>query len=109
MLSDNSDTANSKTKYFKKHKFIFDEREELFKKKYADYVGDYRKIVITKENEKLYITYDLYSKQILVPDANDFFLTNDFQFIHFTRNTENKIVEIQVKHKDGYLEKFRRQ
>ena len=55
------------------------------------------------------MTYDLYSKQILVPDATDFFLTNYFQFIRFTRNTENKIVEIQVRHKDGYLEKFRRQ
>ena len=108
-LSGNTDTTKSKTKYFKKQKLIVNEREEFFKKKYTDYVGDYRKIVITKENEKLYMTYDLYSKQILVPDANDFFLTNDFQFIRFTRNTENKIVEIQVRHKDGYLEKFRRQ
>lgn len=108
-LSGNTDTAKSKTKYFKKQKLIVDEREEFFKKKYDDYIGDYRKIVITKENEKLYMTYDLYSKQILVPDANDFFLTNDFQFIRFTRNTEDKVVEIQVRHKDGYLEKFRRQ
>jgi len=108
-LSANTDAAKSKTKYFKKQELIVDEREEFFKKKYDDYIGDYRKIVITKENEKLYMTYDLYSKQILVPDANDFFLTNDFQFIRFTRNTENRIVEIQVRHKDGYLEKFRRQ
>ena len=108
-LSGKTDTAKSKTKYFKKQKLIVDEREEFFKKKYADYVGDYRKIVITKENEKLYMTYDLYSKQILVPDASDFFLSNDFEFIRFTRNTENKIIEIQVRHKDGYLEKFHRQ
>ncbi len=108
-LSGNTDTAKSKTKYFKKEKLVIDEREQFFKKKYADYVGDYRKIIIAQENEKLYMTYDIYSKQILVPDANDFFLTNDFEFIRFTRNTENKIIEIQVRHKDGYLEKFRRQ
>lgn len=108
-LSGNTDTAKAKTKYFKKQKLIVDEREEFFKKRYADYVGDYRKIVITKENEKLYMTYDLYSKQILVPEAVDFFLTKDFEFIRFTRNLENKIVEIQIRHKDGYLEKFRRQ
>jgi hypothetical protein len=108
-LSGNTDTAKSKTKYFKKQKLVVDEREAFFKRKYADYVGDYRKIVITKENEKLYMTYDLYSKQILVPDANDFFITNDFEFIRFTRNKENNIIEIQIKHKDGYLEKFRRQ
>ena len=108
-LLENTGTAKSKTKYFKRQELIVDEREGFFKKKYADYVGDYRKIVITKEDEKLYMTYDLYLKQILVPDANDFFLTNDFEFIRFKRNVENKIVEIQVRHKDGYLEKFRRQ
>ena len=108
-LSGKTDTTKSKTKYYKKQKLVIDDREEFFKKKYDNYIGDYRKIVITKENEKLYMTYDLYSKQILVPDASDFFLTNDFQFIRFTRNTEDKIVEIQVRHKDGYLEKFRRQ
>jgi len=108
-LSGNMNTKQSKTKYFKKQKLILDEREEFFKKKYDDYVGGYRKIVITKENEKLFMTYDLYSKQILVPDANDFFITNNYAFIRFTRNKENKIVEIQIRHKDGYLEKFRRQ
>ena len=55
------------------------------------------------------MTYDIYSKQILMPDASDFFVTDDFEFIRFTRNAENKIREIQVKHKDGYLEKFRKQ
>ncbi|MBX3252655.1 MAG: hypothetical protein KF862_00835 [Chitinophagaceae bacterium] len=107
-LSENTDTSKSRTKYFKSQKLIIDGREEFFKKKYPDYVGDYRKITITKENERLYMTYDLYSKQLLVPEANDFFVTNDFEFIRFTRSTENKIIGIQIKHKDGYLEKFRR-
>jgi hypothetical protein len=107
-LSDNTDTTKSKTKYFKKQKLIADENEEFFKGKYDDYIGNYRKIVITKENEKLFMTYDLYSKQILVPYSNDFFITDDFEFIRFTRNTEDKVAEIQIKHKDGYLEKFRR-
>ena len=108
-LSGNIDTTNSKVRYFKKQKLIFDERGIFFKKKYDDFAGDYRKIVITKENDNLFMTYDLYSKQILIPNANDFFVTNDFEFLRFTRNTDNKIIEIQVKFKDGYLEKFRRQ
>ena len=44
----------------------------------------------------------------MIPDANDFFITNDFEFVRFKRDAQNKVTEIQVKHKDGYFEKFRK-
>jgi len=108
-LSGKMDRINSKTKYFKKEKLFNDEREEFFKKNYDDFVGDYNKIIITKQNEKLYMTYDLHTKQILIPEAKDFFLTADFQFIRFARDNKNKVIEIQIRHKDGYMEKFGRE
>lgn len=54
------------------------------------------------------MTYDFYLRQLLIPDAIDFFLTERFKFVRFVRNTNNEVVEIQIKHKDGYLEKFRK-
>lgn len=104
--SSNLDTGKLKTKYYKREKNLSVEREDYFKKEYDDYIGNYRKIVIAKENEKLYMIYDSYVKRILFPEAYGYFLVNDFQFVKFIRNKDNKVIEIQIKHKDGYLEKF---
>lgn len=100
------DTTKSKIKYFKNKKPITDNSNEYFRKYYNDFVGDYRKITVTNENQKLFMTYDRYSKQLLVPESINFFATRDFQFVRFIRNTHNKVTEIQIRHKDGYLEKF---
>jgi hypothetical protein len=108
-LPANIDTVRSPTRYYKKIKLVFDDREKNFIKYFDTYVGGYRKITIIKEGDKLFMIYGLFSKQLLIPDAIDFFLTHDFAFIRFERNAENKITGIQVKHKDGYLEKFRRE
>lgn len=97
-----------RTKYFKSIKTIGNEREHLFQKHYGEFVGDYRKIKVNVENERLYITYDQYTKVLLVGDAMDFFLAKGFEFVRFKRDSFNKVVEIQVKHKDGYLERFRK-
>jgi hypothetical protein len=107
-LLPNPDTAGVKTKYYKKKRLIIDDREPYFHRNFGDYIGDYRKIIITLENDKLYMTYDFYSKQHLIPDAIDFFLAEEFKFVRFVRNANNEVVEIQIKHKDGYLENFRR-
>lgn len=108
-LQKNSDTSKSKIKYFKNRKPLIDKSDELFRKHYNDFVGDYRKIAITNENQKLFMTYDRYSKQILVPEAINFFATSNFEFVRFIRNSDNKVIEIQIRHKDGYLEKFSKQ
>lgn len=107
-LSLDSNTTKSKVKYLKKNKIIVDEREGYFRKNYEDYIGDYRKIIVTLENGKLFMTYDFYSKQILIPDAIDYFITDRFEFVRFMRDKENKIIEIQIKRTDGYLERYRR-
>lgn len=108
-LPRNPDTSKSKTKYFKNKKPLTDKSENYFKKYYNEFVGDYRKIVITNENQKLFMTYDIYSKQILIPKSINFYMTKDFEFVRFVRNTDNKVIEIQIKHQDGFLEKFRKQ
>lgn len=108
-LPRNPDTSKSKIKYFRNRKPLTDKSENYFKKYYNDFVGDYRKIVITNENQKLFMTYDIYSKQILIPESINFYMTKDFEFVRFVRNAENKVIEIQIRHKDGYLEKFRKQ
>jgi C-terminal processing protease CtpA/Prc len=107
-LLPNTDTTGVKTKYYKKERTIIDNREPYFHRNFSSYIGDYRKVVITLENDKLFMTYDFYLRQLLIPDAIDFFLTERFKFVRFVRNTNNEVVEIQIKHKDGYLEKFRK-
>jgi hypothetical protein len=102
----NLDTARQEVRYFKKT-MPFETKPE-FEKYYPGYIGDYRKISVYMSNGKLYMIYDAFRKYLLVPTTKDFFQTVDFEFVHFVRNSNNSIIEIQAKYKDGYLEKFRK-
>ena len=107
-LSGNKGNGKLKTKYFKREKPNHEQKKNFFTKSDDEFVGNYRKVLVTKENGKLFMTYDFYLKQVLIPDAADSFTTNGFQSVRFLRNTENKIVEVHIKQRDGYTEKFRR-
>jgi len=107
-LPQNYTPSNSKSKYFKKEKITIVENETIFRKVYPDYVGDYNKILISIQDGRLLMTYDSYSKSVLIPESTDFFVTDEFDYIKFKRDESKLVKEIQLKHKDGYLEKFTR-
>lgn len=73
-----------------------------------DYVGDYRKVSVYTKDHKLYMLYDLLRKCLLIPVAADSFKTEDFEVICFKRNDNEQVAEVLIKHKDGYLECFRK-
>lgn len=102
------DTAEVKTRYYKKPKQLSEKQETEFSKRYPNYPGNYRKATITLENRKIYMTYGFYAKQLLIPDAPDYFSADHFEYVRFIRNEAHEVVEIALKHKHGYLEKFRR-
>lgn len=70
------------------------------------YVGDYRKIKVSIENERLIFVYDRLPKEILLPGPKDYFKSKYFRYIRFLRNTENKILAIQVRWYWGLTETF---
>lgn len=102
----NMDTTRQEVKYFKKTKLS--EAKPGFEKYYPDYMGDYQKISVYINNGRLYMLYDTFKNCLLAPTVKDFFQTDGFEFVQFARNSNNYIVEILLKHKDGYLEKFRK-
>jgi hypothetical protein len=53
--------------------------------------------------------YDTYRKLLLIPDGLDYFITEGFEFVKFTRDGNNEMNAIQLKYPDGYLEVFRKQ
>ncbi len=101
------DTLKAKTKYFKGR----DETKIVYKQSYIqylpEYIGDYRKIKIALENNKLVFTYDKWPKEILIPRYRDNFKAEHFKNIKFIRNNENKVTTIQVKWLDGFVETYR--
>lgn len=103
-----SGTAHAGARYFKKKWPHIDDRGPIYQKSYTDFPGNYRKIVVSLEMGKLYMIYDAHIRHLLVPDAPDFFLAEGMEFVRFRRNNDNIVTEIQVKYKDGYLERFRK-
>jgi C-terminal processing protease CtpA/Prc len=80
-----------------------------FEKFYADYSGDYRKIFVIVEQEKLYMIYDTFNKIQLIPTGKDSFKSANFPHIQFIRNDNSSVSEIHLQFEDGYVEKFSRQ
>jgi len=103
---ENVDTSIQKVKYFKKTRIT--ETRPGFEGYYPDYVGDYRKISVYINNGSLYMLYDTSKKYSLIPTEKDFFQTEGFEFIRFVRNSNMQVAEIQIKHTDRYLEKFKK-
>lgn len=101
------DTAGQEIKFYNKEKGL--EGRADGEKYYPDYIGNYRKIYVNMEKGKLFMTYDTFRKSILAMTAPDTFKTKDFDLIHFTRNSNGLVVLVELKHKDGYLEKFKKQ
>ena len=101
----NANVAAPEVKNLNRRKIFKDKPE--FKKYFPDYVGNYRKVNVYKDNGKLYMIYDTFKKYLLSPVEMDFFLSEDFKFIRFVRNN-NEVIEIQIKHQDEYLERFRK-
>jgi Peptidase family S41 len=74
-----------------------------------DYIGNYRKIKIYFYNGDIYMIYDTFIKDTLVSLAIDTFKSEEFDSIKFIRNNVNSVVEINITHKDGYIEKYRKE
>jgi hypothetical protein len=102
----NSSPDASDVKYFRRVNQM--EPRQVIGTKYAEYAGNYRKVEVYTNNGCLYLLYDTFFKTLLMPVENDVFVSEEFESIRFLRDTDSKIIEVQLKHKDGYLEKFRR-
>jgi hypothetical protein len=59
---------NTKVRYFKKQSDTIVTNTQYFQKYYQDYQGDYRKIKIVGEGQKLFMLYDTYAKIQLFPE-----------------------------------------
>lgn len=101
-------SKDTKVRYLKKESNLTAENEKYFQKFYRDYLGDYRKIQIIKQGDKLYMLYDTYDKILLLPEAVDYFKANHYQYVKFLRDI-NGVTSIQVRHTDEFTEEFRRQ
>lgn len=102
-------SKDTKTRYFKKQNVPSIADLSEFEKLYADYLGDYRKIKIIKENDSLFIIYDTYDKTLLVPEAVDYFTAHKIEFVKFLRDNNGRVTAIQVRHTNEFIEEFRRQ
>lgn len=92
-------------KYLKKKRPL--EIKPHAEKSFSDYLGDYSKASVRIINGNLYMLYDCFLNCLLRPAGEDLFDPDDeFDYIHFVRNIENQVIQIQIKHKDGYLEVF---
>jgi hypothetical protein len=64
-------------------------------------------VIIYMDKGKLYMIYDTFSKCLLSIVEMDLFHSEEFDSIRFSR-VGNLISQIEIKHKDGYTEIFRR-
>ena len=97
--------AEQKTKYLHSNKTL--KSNTKFDQNILEYLGNYRKARIYENNGKLYMIYDTFHRCLLLPVQKDLFVSNVFDSIQFIRDN-NKVVEIAIKYKDGYIEKFRK-
>ena len=97
-----------KTKYFKGSIRPGKEPVRRSEKYYADFTGDYNKIVVSIRNGALMLTYDSRFETELIPDYTDHFRAEAFEQVSFIRNESKLVREIRIKHKDGSAEVFRR-
>ncbi len=100
--------TDTRVKHLKKLDEYAAANEGYFLKFYQDYVGDYRKIQIVKEDDKVFMIYDTYVKMLLHPKAVDYFKVDRIQSVKFLRDNDGRVIEIQVKHTDEFTEHFRR-
>jgi C-terminal processing protease CtpA/Prc len=103
-IKTNDRNANQHTKYLKKRKIKIESSES--EQDVDEFVGDYRKVQIYKDDKNLFMLYSL-SKFLLISKEKDIFLSEEFKSIKFIRKN-NVVVEIQITHQDGYIEKFRK-
>ncbi|MBO9683020.1 MAG: hypothetical protein J7502_10195, partial [Flavisolibacter sp.] len=101
--------TDTKVRYFKKQNALTVTGLSYFQKFYPDYLGDFRKIQITKEGDNLFMLYDTYNKVLLLPKAVDYFTGNSIQYVKFLRDNNGSVTAIQVKHTNEFIEEFRRQ
>ena len=101
-----ADTSGN-TRYLKKLP-VYAMPSPMILAKYPEYTGNYNKTIISCSNGRLHMTYDSNLNSLLHPEAVDFFLDENFEFVRFIRNATGAVTAIQLKHKDGYLEVFRK-
>lgn len=110
-----SNATNGSTNY-KRKKVIYLKEDKLhdirnqdyFKQFYKEQIGDYRKIKIICEDDKLFMVYDKYSKFLLIPDAIDYYKGANFKYVKFIRDNNKKVSEIIIKFSETESEIFRR-
>lgn len=98
-----------KTKFFKKETSISPQNKNHFPNHYQDYLGNYRKVKIIKQDDNVYMIYDSYIKIPLIPKATDYFIAENLICVKFLRNNKNQVIAIQIKHTDEFSEEFRQQ
>jgi len=101
------DTLKTKSRYFKGR----NETKIVYRKSIVqnlpDYIGDYRKVKISIKDNKLLFAYDKHPEEILKPKSKDNFKSEHFKNISFQRDNENKIVSIQIRWFDNFVETYR--
>jgi hypothetical protein len=100
--------TDNKTRYFRKVSVPVIVNEQYFSKKYQDYVGDYRKMQITIEDNKLFIVYDNYEKAQLYPEATDYFNAKGVGYVKFLRDSSGRVSEVELNHANIFKEQFRK-
>jgi len=100
--------TDTKVRYFKKQIAPIVTSLHYFQKFYPDYLGDFRKIQISKEGDSLFMLYDTYDKILLIPEAVDYFTGNGIQYAKFLRDNNGRVTAIQVRHTNEFIEEFRR-
>jgi retinol-binding protein 3 len=100
--------TDKKTRYYKRPNNTYIENQHYFQKYYQDYLGDFRKIKISKEGDSLFMLYDTYDKTLLIPEAVDYFTGNGIQYAKFLRDNNGRVTAIQVRHTNEFIEEFRR-
>lgn len=101
--------TDANTIYFKKSNDILVVEDLDVKKFYSSYVGDYRKIKIVRDGDKLFMIYDIYYKTLLLPVGKDLFMGENVQYVSFLRNSSGLVNEIRIKHTSEFLECFKKQ
>lgn len=100
---------DTKPKYFKKQRDISTESSQYFQKFYPEYLGNYRKIEIIQEGDKLFMIYDKYEKIKLFAESTDFFTGDNIQYVKFLRDNNGHVSAIQVRRNNEFSEIFHRQ
>ncbi len=103
-ILDNGDTSNLAVTFYKKE--IEYEITPYLKKHASEYIGDYNKVQIKYEGEKLFMIYDVYNRQLLTQDEDYIFLSPGFKTISFIKNINNEIIKIKIEHLNAYYEEF---